>query len=80
MREILRDNKGVEEREIEWLENAGMSKFACVEVIVSDLEEAREAWEAWDMSLRNQFDEMKANWGWESCWEPCEERGESSKE
>ena len=33
VREILRDNKGVEEREIEWLENAGMSKFACVEVI-----------------------------------------------
>jgi len=40
---MLRDDKGVEEREIESVENAGMSKFACVEVIVSDLEEAREA-------------------------------------
>ena len=43
VREMLRDDKGVEEREIESVENAGMSKFACVEVIVSDLEEAREA-------------------------------------
>ena len=33
VREIRRDDKGVEEREIELIENAGMSKFTCVEVI-----------------------------------------------